>query len=97
MAQPPPYPPPAAVGVRHKRPDAPRQSTPTPVTYQCVDDTDTVDDFCKATILHEKSLYAPSAVFDDLDDYWCTDKVLDKITDGSYCGWAKGNDEHQCV
>lgn len=65
--------------------------------YTCVDDTDTVDDYCKATVLHEKSLYAPSAVFDDLDDYWCEDTVLDKIADGTYCGWAKGQEGHKCV
>merc|ERR1719453_1713207 len=37
--------------------------------YECVDETNTVDDYCKATVIRTKSMYAPSGVFKDPDTY----------------------------
>lgn len=62
--------------------------------YWCVEDGN-VNNFCKAAVLRTKSLYAPAAVFKYMDDYWCDDKILDEIVNGTYCGFDKSK-MYQC-
>lgn len=54
--------------------------------YSCVDTDNTVNDYCKAAVIRTQTLFAPSAVFKYMDDYWCDDAILGDIADGTFCG-----------
>jgi len=54
--------------------------------YSCVDESNVVNDYCKAAVIRTQTLFAPSAVFKYLDSYWCDDDILGDIEDGSFCG-----------
>lgn len=63
--------------------------------YWCVEDKN-VNNFCKAAVMRTKSLYAPAAVFKYMDDYWCDDKILNQIENGTYCGYSSDKNEEYC-
>merc|ERR1711998_539647 len=56
--------------------------------YECVDESNTVDENCKAAVIRSKSMYAPAAVFKDLDTYWCNQTLFDSSEDGTVGSWS---------
>lgn len=63
--------------------------------YACVNDDNTVNDYCKAAVIRASTLYAPAAFFKNLESYWCDDDILGYIKNGTYCGYDASS-MHSC-
>lgn len=58
--------------------------------YSCVKEDKTVDDYCKAAVIRYNSLYAVVGTMNNMDDYWCDERILGHIENGTYCGFNAG-------
>lgn len=52
----------------------------------CVNDEKIVDDYCKAAVIRYNSLYAVVGTMNNMESYWCDDRILTHIENGTYCG-----------